>query len=211
MDVVRELLAENKLPASMVIRFKPAPPIAGAAHITTLHAIFNDMKRHALWERLYDWKKLQLQVITAEVKIIELSPYSYHVASKVLCGQERRMISKEATEAFLELAPIALGYIRFLGKKHSLSGQQAVTRKYGGIDPACEMWGEAFEKYGLPNLKNLDVDDFFNAISNDREAKDARKRETKLKQEIKAGQREMELAEVRAKLQGFQLRLPNQI
>jgi len=197
----RLLITQNKLPSSMIIRFKPAPPIAGAAHITTLNAILLDMHRHALWERLKNWKEKEVQVIEDEVEIIHADAYAYHVASKVLCGKERKMITDKAMEAFHALAPIALGYVQYLGKKHSLYGQKAVTQKYGGMDPLVEMWSDAFEKFGLPNIKKMDVDTFFMEIMDTEEMKRARARRMEMQTKVRDMESELELAQKKAAIQ----------
>jgi len=197
----RVLIAKNKLPSSMIIRFKPAPPIAGAAHITTLNAILIDMHRHALWERIRNWKKVEIIKIADEVAEIHSDAYAYHVASKVLCGKERKMVTETAMEAFHGLAPIALGYVHYLGKKHSLYGQKAVTQKYGGVDPLVEMWSDAFEKFGLPSIKKMDVDTFFMEIMDTEEMKQARAKKSEMQQRVKEMEFDLELAQKKAQIQ----------
>jgi len=190
-----QLVHNNKLPAAMIIRYKPAPPIAGVAHITTLNAIIGDMHRHALWERIKGWKKVEIEEIENTVETIHDDPYAYHVASKVLCGKERKVISESAMLAFRNLAAIALGYVKFLGKKHSLSGQQAVTQKYGGVDPLVDMWSDAFDRFGLPSVSKLDVDTFFAEIMDSPEARQIRRERIDLANRIKNVEIETDLAQ----------------
>lgn len=206
----RDLIRGNRLPAAMVIRFKPAPPIAGAAHITTLSAIIKDMHRHALWERLKSWKHSEMNRIDQEVEEIHTDPYAFHVASKVLCGKERRVVSEAAMDAFHSLAPIALGYVRFLGKKHSLFGQKAVTQKYGGTDPLVEMWADAFDKFGLPNVQKLDIETFFMEVMDTPEIRQMRMEKMKLAQQSKNMDLEIELAEKAAQLKEARARASHQ-
>jgi hypothetical protein len=170
--------------AAMIIRFSPHPPIAGVAQFTTMAAAFADMKRHALWSRIATFAAIPLEKLSAICRVIHANPYAFHVASKVICGKPREMPTEDDYKMFQDLAPIALGYIDYLGRRHSLAGQRAITQKYGGIDPAVEMWSKAFDQYGLPSAKDYDVDEFFTAVRADEALMDQNRRMARLKKQI---------------------------
>lgn len=163
----------NQMAAAMLIRFSPHPPIAGVAQFTTMRAAFEDMERHALWQRIRQQYNAPIQRLLAFCDKVDNAPFRYHVASRVLTGESRLMPEQEDYETFRMLAPIALGYIDYLGRRHSLSGQKAITQKYGGIDPSVEMWSRAFDEYGPPSAKDYDVEGFFAALQADRSKQDA--------------------------------------
>lgn len=170
---VNILKEENKMAAAMMIRYTPHPPIAGVAQFTTMKATFDDMHRHALWERISKLRQDDLANLQVFCMLVHSDPYRYHVASKVITGKARKLPEQLNYEVFTRLAPIALGYIDYLGRKHSLSGQRAITQKYGGIDPAVEMWSRAFDEYGPPNAKDYDIDEFFILVEADKSNTDA--------------------------------------
>jgi len=201
LEWVQALKRENKMAAAMMIRFDPHPPIAGVAQFTTMKATFDDMRRHSLWSRIETYKSEALQVLRQCCDTISSDPYAFHVASKVILGVPRKMPSQREYETFATLAPIALGYIDYLGRRHSLSGQKAITQKYGGIDPAVEMWSRAFDEYGPPNAKDYDLDEFFAQVSSDKATMDAARKAAlhakEMQQEIIGMEHRKKLLEVK--------------
>lgn len=151
---------DSKLPAAMQLRFSPHAPIAGCAHITTLKAILNAMEKEVLWKSIGLKFEREVTVIDTEVGRINTRPYDYHVSSKCITGNPRIMVSQEAMEAFTKLSQLALGYLEYLGSKHSLYGQKAVTSKAGGLGPTAETWEDAFNEYGTPDIRNMSTEEF---------------------------------------------------
>jgi hypothetical protein len=173
----------GRMAAAMNIRYTPHAPIAGVAQFTTLAAAFQDMRRHALWTKVETYFAEPLALLREVCSLIHASPYKFHVASKVLAAGPRVIPDAKYYEAFQKLAACALGYIDYLGKKHSLAGQKAITQKYGGMDPAADMWSRAFDEYGLPSARDLDVDEFFATLREDRDFMTQNKRLTLLKRQ----------------------------
>jgi hypothetical protein len=191
LEWVQQLKLENKMAAAMMIRFDPHPPIAGVAQFTTMKATFDDMRRHSLWSRIEAYRADDLMILNQCCASIRQNPFAYHVASKVITGQPRVLPLQADYEAFARLAPIALGYIDYLGRRHSLSGQKAITQKYGGIDPAVEMWSRAFDEYGPPNAKDYTLDEFFAQVQSDKATMDAAR-----KASLKAKEMERDIIEL---------------
>jgi hypothetical protein len=152
--------AASKLPSAMKLRFDPHPPIAGCAHITTLKAILNAMEKEVLWKTIGSKFDREVDLINQEVALIRKSPFLYHVSSRCISGQPRVMVSQHAMEAFNKLSQLALGYLEYLGNKHSLYGQKAVTAKAGGVGPTAETWEDAFNEYGTPDIRSLTTAEF---------------------------------------------------
>lgn len=215
---VMELKRSNKMAAAMMIRFTPHPPIAGVAQFTTMQATFDDMKRHALWERIAKFRKDELALLKECCNDIHGDPYRYHVASKVIMGAPRMIPDQRYYDAFTKLAPIALGYIDYLGRRHSLSGQRAITQKYGGIDPAVEMWSRAFDQYGPPNAKDYTIDEFFIAVEADKETMDSARKAAVATRELIAQtarlefrKKELEVREMEVKIAHAVSELPEEL
>jgi len=159
-ELAGALNAQSKLPAAMQLRFSPHAPIAGCAHITTLKAILNAMEKEVLWKSIGLKFEREVDLITEEVRKINERPYDYHVSSRCITGNPRVMVAQEAMEAFTKLSQLALGYLEYLGSKHSLYGQKAVTSKAGGLGPTAETWEDAFNEYGTPDIRNMSTEEF---------------------------------------------------
>lgn len=145
-----------RMAAAMMLRFAPSTPIAGVAHITTLKATLDHMEKESWWAA-FDLKfHQQIADITAEVALIHANPSSYHVAAKVYGINARLFPLPASSAAFNRLSQFALGYIDHLGRRHSLAGQQAITKKAGGMMPIAEAFSRACDRFGKPDV---DVDD----------------------------------------------------
>jgi hypothetical protein len=142
--------ATGHMAAAMAIRFAPHAPIAGVAHITTLLATINAMTKEAWWGAFDAKFQPAIATIQAEANAISLAPISYHVAAKVLGAPARVMPSANGEAAFNALCQFAIGYIDHLGRRHPLSGQQAVTRKSGGPTGIADAFSRACDAFGKP-------------------------------------------------------------
>lgn len=219
LDAVYYMKNKNQMAAAMMIRYSPHPPIAGVAQFTTMMAAFDDMRRHSLFGKILDHVQGPLADLTELCRAIHAAPFRYHVASMVLTGQARIIPDKKYYDMFTMLAPIALGYIDYLGRKHSLAGQKAITQKYGGSDPAVDMWSRAFDEYGPPSAKDYDVNGFFAALGKDKDRDDTARRNRWLKTQVELDtallnrkHKELEVQELEIKITGnaptFQLPVP---
>jgi len=153
----------GRMAAAMALRFTPAAPIAGVAHVTTLNAALQTMKQEAWWDVFNAKFQGEIAVIQTEVDTIHATPYTYHVAAKVFGYANRTMVSQEAMNAFNRLAQFVLGYIDHLGRRHSLAGQQAVTQKSGGPRGMAEAFSRACDKFTKPST---DVDSMAAFLAN---------------------------------------------
>jgi len=211
LGMVLDLKRDNKMAAAMMIRFSPHPPIAGVAQFTTMKATFDDMKRHSLWDRIRDFKSNELNELYEVCDDIRAHPYRHHVASKVITGKARIIPDARFYTSFSSLAPIALGYIDYLGRRHSLSGQRAITQKYGGIDPAVEMWSRAFDEYGPPSAKDYLVNDFFAMVTADRSVQDAAREAAMVVREIETENIKLEHKKKKLEVQELEVKLTERL
>lgn len=182
-ELALEFNHNSRLPAAMKLRFDPHPPIAGCAHITTLKAILNAMEKEVLWKTIGTKFEKEVQLITDEVLLIRQTPYNYHVSSRCISGNPRTMVSQKAMEAFGKLSQLALGYLEYLGNKHSLYGQKAVTAKAGGVGPTAETWEDAFNEYGTPDIRNLTTAEFLAEMFPERGTVERKVRRLEVKRE----------------------------
>lgn len=137
----------NVMSAPMAIRWDPHAPVAGCAHITTLRAALTEMNKEA-WFGAFQTKFAgQITAITNSCAAIAQHPYEYHVATSFITAQPRRYVTADAKTAFDKLSQFALGYIDFLGKKHSLAGEKAVTSHSGGMGSVANQFSKACQKY----------------------------------------------------------------
>jgi len=150
----------GRMAAAMNLRFDPAAPIAGMAHVTTLAATLRTMSQEAWWDIFHNKFSLEIDAIEAETDKVHAAPYEYHVAAKVFGFNNRKTASNEAMKAFNRLAQFALGYIDHLGRRHSLSGQQAITQKSGGARGIAEAFARACDKFGKPSVDVASMADF---------------------------------------------------
>jgi hypothetical protein len=146
----------NRMVNPMRLRFSPHAPIAGAAQITTTFAVLNEMRSEAWWTAFYNKFQDPVDAIANEVAAISQHPYEYHVASRVVTGNAKRDLSQVSMAAFKVLSQYALGYIDYLGRRHSLAGQKVITQKSGGQKALAETFARACDRLGRPSI---DVDD----------------------------------------------------
>jgi hypothetical protein len=143
--------ANNSMSAAMALRFSPSAPIAGMAHITTLDATIRTMRQEP-WFHVFEAKFHEnIVTIQEETALVHQTPYEYHVASKVFGYNARKHATAKSLLAFAELAQYALGYIDHLGRRHSLSGQQAITSKSGGPRGISDAFAKACDRFGKPS------------------------------------------------------------
>jgi len=147
--------AAGHVTAAMQVRFAPHAPIAGCAQITTLRATISQMSKEAWWTEFFAKFQADIAIIDTEVAAIGAHPTQYHVSARVLGEANRTMISGNSKIAFDRLCQFALGYIDHLGKKHPLSGQQAISKQSGGMTGLAEAFSRACDRFGKPNV---DVD-----------------------------------------------------
>jgi hypothetical protein len=154
----------GKMAAAMQMRYDPATPIAGVAHITTLKATLDTMKQESWWLVFEHKYHAKIEAIDAEVAKIHTNPTHYHVAAKVLGAPDRKFASVPAVDAFNVLAQFALGYIDHLGRRHSLNGQQAITKKSGGPRGIAEAFAKACDRFGKPDVEKASMDQFLSQL-----------------------------------------------
>lgn len=141
----------SHMAAAMQLRWNPHSPVSGVAKITTSKAVLTEMKKESWWTAFSTKFQAQIGVIDQECVAISQNPYEYHVASLVVTGRARRMLTADSEAAFNRLSQFLLGYIDYLGRRHSLSGQVAITQKSGGIGPLAEGFSKACSKFGKAN------------------------------------------------------------
>jgi hypothetical protein len=156
--------AHNRMANPMRLRFNPHPPIAGAAQITTLAATLLEMHTEGWWGAFAIKFQPEIAAIDNEVAAIDHDPYRYHVASRVITGQAKIDLSPQSTAAFTSLAQYALGYIDYLGRKHSLAGQKVITQKAGGQKTLADTFSRACDRLGKPDINVADMATFINAL-----------------------------------------------
>lgn len=137
----------NHMAAAMAIRWNPHAPVSGVAKITTSKAVLTEMTKERWWEAFRVRFQAEIGQIDAEVGRITANPYEYHVASRVVTTQPRRMVVQGTEAAFNRLSQFLLGYIDYLGRRHSLSGQVAITQKSGGAGPLADGFSRACSRY----------------------------------------------------------------
>jgi hypothetical protein len=163
-DITLDDKTNNKMMASMAVRFTPHAPVAGSAHISTLNATLEHMKKEQ-WYGAFNTKfRVNIERIQAEVATIATRPYEFHVSSRIVTGQAKRTISNDATIAFNRLSQYALGYIDYLGRKHSLSGQRAVTSKAGGMSALAETFSKACTTFASVKVTGDSMEAFLNSF-----------------------------------------------
>lgn len=206
---------QSRLPAAMKLRFDPHPPIAGCSHITTLKAILNAMEKEVLWKSIGVKFESDVDVINREVALIRKNPYDYHVSSRCINGNPRTMVSAEAMNSFNKLSQLALGYLEYLGTKHSLYGQKAVTAKAGGIGPAAETWEDAFNEYGTPDIRNLSTAEFLAEMFPERGAVDRKVRRVEnkrlkedRKEDLQLRKEQLEVAKIETEMRNSGIDIP---
>jgi len=156
--------ASGGMAAAMFLRFDPSPPIAGMAHITTLNATLNSMSQEAWWGTFYAKFSDSVDAIRGETKTVHQHGYEYHVAAKVFGHNVRRTASADSVNAFNLLCQYALGYIDHLGRRHSLSGQQAISQKSGGPRGIAEAFARACDKFGRPSVDVPSMVEFLRGV-----------------------------------------------
>jgi len=143
----------GNMAAAMFIRFTPHAPISGCAHITTGFAVIRHMQREA-WYPAFETKfHNDIDTMTDEVNRIAAAPTTYHVASKVFGNPARTAVSVNATRSFDRLNQFLLGYLDYLGTRHPLTKQQAVTKKSQGFGPLAEAFSRACDRFGKPSME----------------------------------------------------------
>jgi len=157
-------VAHGNVAAAMALRFNPAPPIAGMAHITTLEATLRTMSQEAWWDIFLAKFTNEIDVIRNETNLVHQNPFTYHVAAKVFGYANRKTASQASLAAFNRLSQFALGYIDHLGRRHSLSGQQAITQKSGGPRGIAEAFSRACDRFGKPNVDVASMADFLATV-----------------------------------------------
>jgi len=113
----------------------------------------NEMKKEKWYATFYARFQTPIDAMYAESALISQTPYEYHVAAKVFGRAQRRHVSQNAQNAFTGISQFLIGYIDHLGKRHSLSGQVAVTRKSGGLGPLGENFSRACDRFSNPDLE----------------------------------------------------------
>jgi hypothetical protein len=156
--------ANNRISNPMRLRFVPHAPIAGVAQIQTMRATLLAMQSETWYGAFHAKFQAQIGTINAEVQAIDAHPYEYHVASRVLMGVPPRQLNPNALLAFTALAQYCLGYIDYLGRKHSLHGQQAITAKAGGMQALADTFSRACDKLGKPSLDGVTMIQFINNL-----------------------------------------------
>jgi hypothetical protein len=154
----------NRMINPMRIRFTPHAPVAGAAQILTLEATLREMQSEAWWNAFRNKFAAHVQNVTAEVALITANPYEYHVASRVLTGANKRILTANAIQSFTVLSQYALGYIDHLGRRHSLFNQKVITSKSGGMKPVADSFSKACDTLGKPNVNVPDMLTFINNL-----------------------------------------------
>lgn len=152
--------AANNMAAAMALRYTPSAPIAGVAHITTMSAVINHMRSEPWWGAFDAKFHAEVTAIDTEVGTIQGNPYEFHVAAKVFGHAARRVPSQNANKAFSSLSQYCLGYIDHLGRRHSLSGQQAITQKSGGAKGLADAFAKACDNFGKPDTDVDSMTDF---------------------------------------------------
>jgi hypothetical protein len=123
----------------------------------------------AFEERYHD----QVQIITQEVDQISRNPYEYHVASRVIAGAPKRDVSNKAMRAFKDISQIMLGYIEYLGNRHSLSGQKVITSKAGGKRSIADQYAAVFHRFARQDISADRPKELFAIASGPPSAQDA--------------------------------------
>jgi len=156
--------AAGQMISAIYIRYQPSTPISGTAHITTLKATLNQMTLEPWWDAFNHKFMNEITEIDTEVARIHAAPLTYHVSARVLGHNARVMTRPEAEAAFKRLCQFALGYIDHLGRRHSLAGQQAVTKKSGGPTGLADAFSKACDKFGKPSADVVDMTAFLAQI-----------------------------------------------
>jgi hypothetical protein len=154
----------GQMAAAMFIRFNPTSPISGTAQVTTLKATLNSMAQEAWWTAFANKYANEIAAIDAEVVAIQAQPYQYHVAAKVFGFANRTPVSNNANVAFNVLCQLALGYIDHLGRRHTLSGQRAITQKSGGPRGVADAFAKACDRFGKPDTAVADMATFLASL-----------------------------------------------
>jgi hypothetical protein len=155
---------QGKMAAAMFLRYDPAVPVAGTAHITTLNATLTTMHQEIWWGVFEQRFSNEIKAIEDETAKIHVNPFAYHVAAKVYGETNRKMASTESLKAFAVLCQFALGYIDHLGRRHSLSGQEAITQKSGGPRGSSDAFAKACDKFGKPGVDVATMAEFLQSI-----------------------------------------------
>lgn len=138
---------QNIMSAPMSIRWTPHAPIAGVAHITTTKAALIEMNKEGWFGAFATKYAADITALNDEVTAIGTNPYDYHVSTAFITANARRYVSAQGIAAFTKLSQLALGYIDFLGKKHSLAGEKAITSHSGGMGSLATQFSKACQKY----------------------------------------------------------------
>jgi hypothetical protein len=154
----------GNMAAAMRIRYEPHQPISGCAHITTSMAVIRYMQRES-WFPVFATKfDAPIRAITDEVARIALAPTTFHVAAKVFGYPNRAVVSPNAMVGFNAINQFLLGYIDFLGARHSLHKQQAITNKAQGFGPLAEAFSRACDKFGKPSVDVAHMRAFLDSV-----------------------------------------------
>jgi hypothetical protein len=147
-DLITTDKTAGRMSAAMMLRLSPAPAIAGCAHITTLQATLTEMKKEPWWNAFNTKFQGNINEINTEVQRIQANPLNYHVATRFITGGAKTDVTPAAKGAFDRLCVFAMGYIDYLGKKHALSGQKAITHHAGGGGGMVDIFSKACQVYG---------------------------------------------------------------
>lgn len=155
---------DNVMSAPMVIRWTPHAPIAGVAHITTTKAAIIEMNKEGWFGAFSTKYAAEIQALNAEVTAIGTNPYDYHVSTAFITAHARRMVSPQGAAAFAKLSQLALGYIDFLGRKHSLAGEKAITSHSGGMGSLATQFSKACQKYSAGNFNAESMQEWLQTV-----------------------------------------------
>jgi len=139
--------AAGIMSAPMMLRWQPHAPVAGVAYVTTLKATLNEMKKETWYSAIAAKFQQDIVDLDAEVALIAQNPYEYHVATSFITGAPRRYATQAGTKAFNRLAPFAIGYIDYVGKRHPLAGQKTITSHSGGGGGLSDNFSKACQTY----------------------------------------------------------------
>lgn len=156
--------AANIMSAPMAIRWQPHAPVAGCAHITTLKACLSEMNKESWYGAFQTKFQAQITEIDNAVTAIGNAPYEHHVATSFITAQPRQYVQAPAKNAFDKLSQFALGYIDFLGKKHSLAGERAVTSHSGGMGSVANQFSKACQKYSAGDFNAATMKDWLATV-----------------------------------------------
>jgi hypothetical protein len=154
----------KRMVAPMHIRFSPNAPVAGVAVVVTTIAVLQRMKNETWYPHYAQKFADQIEVIEEQASIIEETPMDYHVAAPLFTGNQRKMITSLYMPAFNRISQHLLGYLDYLGRGNSLSGQKALTAKSGGMTKIGEIFSKACERLSGIDLTDMSMREFIDVI-----------------------------------------------